>query len=88
MIEFAKFTDEEQTAVDRIIERAMKLDVGFERLTLRMDLAATHNQVPLNLDAFAAGDAFNFAHDIGGIARHMDRETGKLTDCFVPRFAI
>lgn len=88
MIEFAKFTADEQTAVDRIMERAKRLLPDIPPLTLRMDLAATHAHTPLRLEEFAAADAFNFAHDMGGIVGHMDRETGELTDCFVPRFAV
>ena len=34
-----------------------------------------------------AADDFNFGHDVFGIYRHLDRTTGKLMNCFVPRFA-
>ncbi|MHB8927811.1 MAG: DUF6874 family protein [Bacillota bacterium] len=93
MIEFAHFTPEEQKTVDRIVERASKLarDAGvgdrFDPLTLQMDLSACHADVPLRLDALAAADGFDFAHDVFGIMRHMDRETGKLGGCFLPRYA-
>ena len=41
----------------------------------------------LNLSRLLEADAFNFAHDINGIIRHMDRSKypGKLTGCFEPR---
>lgn len=42
---------------------------------------------PLKLEALAKADEANFAHDVFGIRRHIDRETGKLGDCFLPRFA-
>ena len=34
----------------------------------------------------AAGDD-DFMHDVAGIHRHMNRETGILENCFLPRFA-
>jgi hypothetical protein len=53
-----------------------------------MDIQATIAQgVPLRLEELLAADAFNFAHDICGIYRHIDRATGKLGGCFSPRFA-
>lgn len=43
----------------------------------------------LDLEGLLKAKPFDFAHDICGIIRHMDRSSypGKLTDCFVPRFA-
>lgn len=32
-------------------------------------------------------DRFNFAHDVGGIRYHLDRNTGELADCFRPRYS-
>jgi len=26
-------------------------------------------------------------HDVSGIARHLNRETGRLEGCFLPRFS-
>ena len=53
-----------------------------------MDVSAVHmNDIPLRLTAFLEADNFNFAHDYCGIQKHLNRETGKLENCFVPRFA-
>lgn len=53
-----------------------------------MDIAATHaNGCPLRLYELRDADDFNFNHDVFGIRRHIDRKTGKLSGCFVPRFA-
>lgn len=53
-----------------------------------MDLTAVHaNGCPLRLAKLCEADDFNFLHDMYGIARHLDRDTGKLGGCFVPRFA-
>lgn len=53
-----------------------------------MDLTAVHaNGNPMRLADLLAADDFNFAHDIVGISRFLDRNTGRLTDCFSPRFS-
>lgn len=53
-----------------------------------MDLTAVHaNGCPLDLSGLAQADEFDFSHDILGIRRHLNRRTGKLEDCFVPRYA-
>lgn len=60
------------------------------RMSLIMDLLAAdgkNGNAPIDLDALAEADEFNFVHDVAGIVRHMDRTTGQLTDCFVPRYA-
>ena len=56
--------------------------------TAYMDIVATHaNGCPLDLAQLAIADDYTFMHDVQGIHRHIDRETGQLTDCFVPRTA-
>lgn len=51
-----------------------------------MNLVACHaNGTPLDFERLARFDAFNFAHDVFGIDRHIDRDTGKLSNCFLPR---
>lgn len=60
------------------------LDVG----SLLMDLEATHsNGCPLDLVKFLAFPPFDFVHDISGITKHINRETGKLDGYFLPRCA-
>lgn len=60
----------------------------YDRMTCIMDLSACHaNGCPLDLEKLENAQDFDFVHDVAGIARHMDRTTGQLTDCFVPRFA-
>lgn len=90
-LEFAHFTPEEMKQVDRIIDRAMELgnahNIPIDPLTLQMDLAATHKHCPLRLKDLAEANDFDFAHDVLGIRSHMNRETGLLEHCFVPRFA-
>lgn len=78
--------------IRKIVTRAIGLygpEVTLDRLSTEMDLSATHaNGCPLNFDRLLAFDDFSFMHDITGIYRHLDRETGKLVDFFRPRCAV
>jgi hypothetical protein len=59
-----------------------------DRRTMIMDLNACHsNGCPLQLEELLTADSSDFSHDIYGIRRHIDRTTGKLQDCFIPRHA-
>lgn len=54
-----------------------------------MDLTACHlNGCPLDLAKLATCDDAEFAHDVFGIRRHLNRKTGKLTGHFHPRCAL
>lgn len=85
-------TREEDKLIGAIVDRAMKV---FEnaprcpnRMSLTMDLSATNaNGCPLDFAKLLAFDVFNFTHDIVGIMKHINRTTGKLENCFVPRCA-
>lgn len=90
-------TDKELDLIEKIVERA---EVGgyvrgmiarthwYDKTTMTMDLlAANANGCPIDFERMLAADDLNFLHDVAGIARHMDRTTGHLTDCFLPRFA-
>ena len=53
-----------------------------------MDLTAVHtNGCRLRLRELLLADDFNFAHDLFGIRRHLDRQSGELDGRFLPRFA-
>lgn len=55
---------------------------------ITMDLEACHsNGCPMDFARLESADDFNLLHDVGGISRHLDRSTGKLTGMFLPRFA-
>jgi hypothetical protein len=68
----------------QISQRAKDLGIEHNRSSLLMDLDSLPN---LDLERLLAFPDFDFAHDVCGIMRHMDRSRwpGKLTDCFVPR---
>lgn len=86
MLTFAKMTDDEHMTVHRIAKRAAVL-TGRSVMDHTMDISVVHHRTPLRLRELADAGDFNFAHDIGGIGRHLNRQTGDLEDCFVPRFA-
>ena len=74
-------------AVRRIAKRAYA-KWSVDEMSTQMDLTAAHaNGCPLDFAKLEKFDDFNLAHDIFGIARHIDRRTGRLSDFFVPRCA-
>lgn len=78
--------------VDKIVARVAKLlkerGEKLDRQSTRMDLIATHaNGCPMDFAKLLAADDFNLCHDVFGIARHLDRKTGELTNFFRPRCA-
>lgn len=74
--------------INKIVVRASSLLGGFERIELAMDLTAVHvNGCPLNLKELLEATEFDLCHDILGMRRHLNRDTGKLEGFFVPRFS-
>lgn len=90
-----KVSRADQIEIAAIVDRAMQ--AGYvgpgskarDRLSLSMDLTACHaNGCPLRLSDLRGSSPLDFAHDVLGIVRHINRETGKLGDCFSPRYAL
>lgn len=87
-----KASKQEYHLIGKIAKRASKLAssfaVDYSVATANMDISACHaNGNPLDLEALLAADDGNFGHDVFGIRRHINRSTGELGDCFVPRFS-
>lgn len=81
-------TTHERRAIRHIARRALKVIrvEDLDRETIEMDLTACHlNGNPLNLDKLLVCDDFTLKHDVLGINRHLDRQTGKLQNLFSPR---
>lgn len=82
--------------IRQIVDRAVSwLDASSSsesctRMELSIDITACHaNGTPLRLADLLTADDTNFAHDVFGIHRYINRETGQLEDCcFRPRFAV
>lgn len=73
----------------RAVKMAAALGVEYSMSTAIMDINACHsNGCPLFLDELLKSDNSNFGHDVFGIRRHINRETGQLEGCFLPRFAM
>jgi hypothetical protein len=82
----------EAKMISRIAKRAVTLAAShghtWEFQDTEMDITAVHaNGCPLDLSKLDAFDSFNLLHDIAGIRQHLNRQTGKLENCFVPRCA-
>jgi hypothetical protein len=87
-LNFCLTADDRLNALE-VAKRATTLIPGIDRMSVLMDLSVVHNHhYKLDFERMASADDFNLAHDIAGIAYHLNRSTGKLRDCFVPRFAV
>jgi len=91
MIRFDGASKEEYRTINAIARRAVTMAArfGYEYpiMDASMDLTAAHTVCPLKLEQLLAADDANFSHDVFGIRRHLNRETGVIEDCFLPRFA-
>ncbi len=87
MIDWKKITKQDTEIIRKIVKRAGKVCNIIGLLSLEMDLTATHLGCPLKLSELLKAPKFDFAHDIGGIEMHLNRTTGKLENCFLPRYA-
>ena len=83
------WSKEDEPDVAYVVERSREMFAKFghriDVLSLRMDLAAVNAVIPLDFAKLANFDNPNLLHDVGGIIKHMNRETGDLEDCFIPR---
>jgi len=86
MLKFTK-SKLENEFIEQILERIIAKFPETDRLSMYMDLSACNAQCPLKLDKLLVADEFNFWHDVSGIRQHINRQTGLLEDCFLPRFA-
>lgn len=87
MLSFAA-TIADYALIRDIVERAVSEKLIRRKAVqdLNMDLTACHcSGTPLRLADLLKAPAVDFAHDIRGIQRHIDRDTGELCDCFMPR---
>lgn len=94
-LKFADRDTEDFALIEQIAERAARIDRKFNgkrasgKLHHQMNVSACHaSGNPLRLADLLAADDFNFAHDVFGINRHIDRDTGAMLNCFRPRFSV
>jgi hypothetical protein len=63
-------------------------EARFHREVL-MDVWIVHaNGCPLRLQELLDAEPYEFAHDVFEMRERLDRVTGQLTGCFVPRFSV
>lgn len=89
MIDWGLASKEDIDGAFAAIERMEREGVLHrDRITTARDLLACHTHgCPLDFGAMQTCRIQDLAHDIHGIAQHIDRNTGKLLDCFMPRLA-
>lgn len=83
---------EDTILITRIHRRAMRMaeeyGIVYDLVDCSMDITACHcNGCPLDLQKLLDAPDGDFGHDVFGIRRFIDRRTGQLTDCFLPRCA-
>ena len=93
MIEWANLSRDDILIIGKISSRFhdYRMDGMVKRpkkSTIMMDVSAAHIKCPLDLKGLLGAEDIDFIHDVAGISRHIDRGTGELKDCFLPRFAI
>jgi len=82
-------TKKEDALINAIAKRAAVV-LGYEDIQgTSMDLEAVHTRdCPLNFVKLLAFPPDDFAHDIAGINKFLDRATLKLTEFFLPRCSL
>ncbi len=74
--------------INEIVKRAMGYLPDWDRTTIFMDLLVlAESGYGMKWDELLKADTIDFLHDVTGINRHLNRNTYKLEDFFVPRFA-
>lgn len=74
--------------VDRLMASEISVRLDIKRIDTDMDLSACHaNGCPLDFEKLANAPEADFMHDVFGIRKHINRTTGELMDCFLPRCA-
>lgn len=85
-----KIENQDADLIKSIVERAKRggfIDIANSTDCI-MDITAVHlNGCPLRLTEMLQSPDLDFLHDFNGIRSYIDRDTGKLTNCFLPRFA-
>ena len=81
----------ELTLIGKIAARAVAMAEKhhwvYDKFDATMDIDAAHNACPLDLDKLLNANDGTFGHDVFGIRKYLNRETGELTECFMPRCA-
>jgi hypothetical protein len=71
---------------DRAEDEFTEMGIKIDRMTLVMDLLNA-DDMGMNWERLHEAPRVEFMHDICGIVTNMNRRTGVVENCFVPRFA-
>ncbi len=84
-----KFAAVDPRLMKRLYDRASSLyQWPLDRLTFAMDISAAdgvNGNAKLDYELLLSASDATFAHDVFGIIRHMNRDTGVIEGLFVPR---
>lgn len=86
---------EELEIISKIADRALLLAsvtdasfAGLEKFDWFMAIDECHSKgCPLRLQELLDAENFDFRHDVFGIMHKLNKQTGKLEDCFSPRYS-
>ncbi len=81
---------EDISLINRIAVRTAELCKRYglqapSQMQMGLDIAMAHARRPLNLHLFLRASDEDFAHDVLGISRHIDRDSGHLREGWTPR---
>ncbi len=88
MVNWTKISKFEAALIAKIAKRAQQYGNTDSLLSIEMDISAAHLECPMRLNELLDAKDFDFFHDVFGIRQHINRKTGKLEGCFVPRYAM
>jgi len=85
-------SSKDRELIEKIVNRADNLfsshGNSIKKINIWLSIEAVHcNGCILNLRGLLGADEFNFLHDVCGIIQNVNQTTGKLENCFVPRYA-
>jgi hypothetical protein len=90
--ELKKLRGEEYDLIGQIAARAADLakqvGVDYKVLDAFMDVDKVHGKYTLRLRELLEADNSQFAHDVFGIATHLNRSSGELENFWTPRYAV
>jgi hypothetical protein len=90
----SEMTKTDYTLINAIAKRTLEIfketgiNPSLDKLDILISLEKCHEFCPLDLQRFAKAEPFHMIHNVLGILRHLNHETGLLENCFVPRHAV
>lgn len=90
MFDFASFdvSFDDLLIISKITDRFIEI-VGIpesKKLSICMDISAAHSHERLDLAGLLSATAGDIIHDVSGIRRYINRDTGETTRWFTPRY--